>query len=206
MFVVIEGLDGAGKSTIISELKYILKYEKGIKVYATAEPSSELISGMLTRLILRSKEKLEPISYVLYLYADRIEHWNKIIKKKLEEGCLVLCDRYFYSTLAYQSALGVDEKFLEFITDYLISKNIIGEPSLKIFIDVDPEISIKRLNSRVKSKEIFENLEFLKKVRERYLEIAKKYNMIILDNNFKDKDEIVREVLEIIDKEWKKRS
>ena len=104
---------------------------------------------------------LDPHIDALLFAADRIWHIEKIIKPNLEKGYIVISDRYFESSIAYQGAQGVDIKWIQ-----LINKNIIS-PDITIILDISPEKSLERIKNR-EIKEKFESVDFLKKVREIY--------------------------------------
>ncbi len=155
MFVVLEGLDGCGKSTHARLLSDWLK-EKGRDVLLTAEPTKGRI-GQLIREILSGGVKADPKTLALLFTADRVEHVNEI-RSAAEAGRDVVCERYYYSTIAYQSAQGVDRAWLMGMNMFALS------PDLVVYLDVDPAEAAKR----AKSNEIFEREDFLRKVKVEY--------------------------------------
>ena len=108
----------------------------------------------------------------------------------MSEGYDVLCDRYFASTLAYQSAAGMDIDWLKSIN----SKAVIT-PDATILMDIDPEVSLKRVSQRGEMSR-FEKLDYLRKVRKAYLDIAREYNFRIV-NADRDRDTVAEEVISI---------
>ncbi len=162
VFLAIEGIDGSGKSTQARMLVQWLR-KQGRKAIRTREPTQSEI-GELLRGILRKHTDIDPKALTFLFIADRIEHANQI-KAALDDGKIVVCDRYMLSTLAYQSAQGLDMKWLKGLHEGIL------EPDLTFILDLDPEASMQRL----RSDEKFERIEFQKKVRDKYLELSKEY-------------------------------
>ncbi len=185
LFVVFEGLDGSGKSTQISMLKDKLR-SMGRKVCVTAEPTSSTTGGLI-RDALSNNYKREPAELAGLFLADRIAHnvnpvWG--IKKTLEEGTDVICDRYYYSSFAYQG-LGTD---LKWVMDMNLNCPEILKPDLCIYLDVAPKSCKNRIDSERAHLEIFENDEnFMNQTRLKFLEVFKKLNetenICIIDAN-----------------------
>jgi dTMP kinase len=157
MFVVLEGLDGCGKSTLAKLLGGWLK-ERGRSVLLTSEPTDGRIGGLI-REVLSGGKKVDASALALLFTADRMQHLAGEVEPALSSGKVVVCERYYYSTVAYQSAQGVDSKWLTALN------SAARRPDLGILIDVDPAVAA----SRTSTGEIFENKEFLSKVRENYL-------------------------------------
>jgi len=195
LLIVFEGVTGAGKKTHIKLLAEKLK-ALGKEVTILSFPDYENPIAKLTR-----RADLDPYTQSLLFAADRQLNQQRI-KALLEKGNIILCDRYCYSNYAYQSALGVDLKWL-----MQIEKNVI-KPDLAFLIDVPVEISIKRVQQAsiedFTKKEILSRLqkqrEILEKIRENFLEIAKRNKETewhILDGR-KDIAEVDREIWEIV--------
>lgn len=158
-FIALEGIDGSGKSTQSKLLAKKLA-ERGHSVYETFEPTDGMI-GKLIQKILREHTELSAEALALLFVADRFEH-SKQIQNALDAGKIVVSDRYLLSTLAYQGAQGAD---IEFLKQLHVS---LPKPDLTIILDIEPEKSL----SRTSTEEKFEKLEFLSKVRQKYLELA----------------------------------
>jgi len=156
IFIVLEGIDGCGKSEQARLLNDWLLAE-GHDVLMTAEPTRNRI-GKFIREILSGKEEVDPKTLSLLFTADRVEHLNEI-NFALDRGKIVISERYYYSTVAYQAAQNVNENWL------LELNSFAREPDLTLLIDAEPEISANRTST----EEIFENAEFLQKVRTNYL-------------------------------------
>ena len=185
IFIVLEGIDGCGKSEQAKLLNDWLLAE-GHDVLLTAEPTRNRI-GKFIREILSGKEEVDPKTLSLLFTADRVEHLNEI-NSGLDRGRIVISERYYHSTVAYQAAQNVN-------SDWLLELNSFArEPDLALFIDADPEISAKRTTT----DEIFENAEFLQKVRKNYLEfndMRKIDGNRSIDDVFNDVKKAVSELL-----------
>jgi dTMP kinase len=173
LFIVFEGVDGGGKTTQINLLKEHYEAEDR-KVILTREPTDTSI-GQLIREYAESRQRnLSPETEALLFSADRREH-SILIKKYVEEGYIVISDRYYHSTIAYQGAAGVDE-------DWIIALNKFAlQPDTVILLDIDPEDSLRRVDDR--DKTVFEELEYLKKVRAIFLNHAEKGALHVVDAN-----------------------
>ncbi len=170
VYISIDGIDGAGSTTHTKILADWLK-SKGLKVLATKEPTLGKI-GLLIREYL-SKPSLHPAIDALLFAADRVEH-SMIISKALNEGVLVISDRSIISSLAYQKAQGLEEEWILEINKYAL------KPDIPIILDIDPAQSLSRKNT---PREKFEELNFLKAVRENLLTMALKNNWKIVDTS-----------------------
>lgn len=161
-FWVLEGLDGAGTTTQLKNLETYMN-GKGIRVFRTAEPTI-YESGLLIRRVLSGQFKV-PQSTTAYLFAaDRDNHLNNPeygIKAHLASGEKVICDRYFFSSLAYQS-IGFSFEEVQRLN------SAFPYPELVLYVDTPAEDCIKRIDSRGEEKEIYEKLDYQIKVRDNY--------------------------------------
>jgi len=169
-FAVFEGGDGSGTSTQLALLgdKFARSRPRGPAFFPTAEPTAGNI-GRLIRSALKNDPALRPDTLARLFAADRGEHLYAPngIAERCKRGELVVCDRYVPSSLVYQG--------IECGEDLPRSLNLpFPAPELLLFFDLDPEIALERLNSRP-SLEIYERLEFQKKVRERYRALLGEY-------------------------------
>ena len=186
-FVCIEGLDGCGKTT---QAKILVKRlnKKGYNTIYTAEPSHGKIGTFIKKYCLHAEKRVSNVVEALLFAADRIEHLEKEIIPALNDGKIVVSDRYIYSSLAYQGATGLDLKWVEKINEHAI------RPDLAILIDVEPDIVIRRLKSK---KSVMENLETQKKVREVYLKFVENKELFKIDGN-KSKREVADAISKVV--------
>ncbi|QEN03273.1 dTMP kinase [Thiospirochaeta perfilievii] len=194
-FIVLEGLDGAGTTTQLNSLTAKL-IEDNLTVFKTFEPTDQNI-GRLIRSVLQKKISLEAKTISKLFVADRYEHiYGKDgIIEHLDNGEYVICDRYLFSSLAYQSP-DCDFDFV-----YNINKDY-PLPEYLFFISTPVEVCQERLDKRGDEKELFDAKEFQKQVVSFYnkaLEIYKDsgINIQIIDGN-KSPNDITNEILNII--------
>ena len=183
-FVVFEGIDGSGKSTVSKRVYQEIK-KLGLEVTLTQEPFNENVKRCIEDFLSRDAD---PISIAMLFIADRVEH-SKIIKSWMEQGRIVVCDRYEDSTYAYQGAQleGRKKDPVKFLKD-LTPKDII-HPDRVFILDIDPDTAISRLKGE-RAFRAFENREFLLRVRKNYLLLAKDERYRIIDAT-RDIEEIV---------------
>ena len=191
LFAVIDGIDGSGTTTHCQLLSEFLE-RKGFKIHLTSEPSESEI-GQLLRKFLKNKD-IPPTTDALMFAADRDIHYHNEIKKKLDEGFIVLSDRYIESSIVYQS-LQSEQISIEWVK---IINKFVGEPDLTIILDIDPKISLARKQGADLEK--FEDTSFLDKVRDLYLTRAKQLGFYVINSN--DTIKIVQEKIQkiILDK------
>ena len=189
-FIVFECIDGAGKSTLIDGVSEFLT-SRSINVIETAEPTD----GPIGRIIRSGTvKKISQDAEALLFTADRACHTQEILEW-VRSGKTVLCDRYYASTIAYQSAkLNGTESDKKWLKE--INRPIIVEPNITILLDINPEEGMRRVNDRG-DKSKFEVTDYLKRVRSNYLEIAKENNFHIVDAS-QSKEEVLNEVITII--------
>ena len=169
-FIVFEGIDGSGKTTQARLLASALN-ERGYRTHLTAEPTS-LPTGKLLREALGGRIKKSECEMALMFVEDRIAH-NKDevegIDALIDEGVTVICDRYYYSTLAYQGQ-STDYGWVKAMT---LQCPDIRRPDRCISIDLLPEQSLERISKGRDSVEIYENVETLTRVREQFLSVIR---------------------------------
>ena len=176
-FIVLEGIDGCGKTTQINELsKWLPKsglINKNASLIKTREPGGSILGREIRDMILKNNKSNSPsiLTELLLYSADRAEHISKIILPALQNGNWIISDRFSGSTLAYQGygrEINIDIiKKLENI----VCKNI--KPDLTFFLEISPEESILRRKNKVADRIESEGLEFLKKVNHGFKVIAK---------------------------------
>ena len=169
MFISIEGIEGCGKSTLVNGLSEYLQNKK-IGHVITKEPGSTAIGKILRKILLDKKQQISPLTELLLMFSDRLDHLEKVIKPSLKEGKIVITDRYIDSTYAYQGAgRGISKD----IINNLVTQTEILLPDKTILLDLDPEIGLKRASSRNELDRFeSENLEFHKRLRKSFLKAA----------------------------------
>lgn len=190
-FVVFEGLDGSGISTQAVMLETYLR-KRGRKTLLTKEPTNGLVGGVIKEA-LKLEWKTSFKSLQLLFCADRAKHLESEIEPAIRKGRIVICDRYLFSTLAYGFAAGVDSHWL-----YSINKAF-RMPDLTLFLDITPNVSMKRIANGREKRELFEKAESLNNVRKAYLNLAKRFNFKIV-NAEQESQEVSAEVRQIVDK------
>ena len=174
LFIVFEGLDGSGKSTQIRLLEEKLKLY-GLKIHTTSEPTNSATGGLI-RDTLSNNTKRHPAELAALFLTDRIAHninpsWG--IQNFLNDGITVICDRYYYSSFAYQGM----ETNLDWVMDINLNCPQIMKPDLCIYLDAEPEKCKKRVDSERVHLEIFENeISVMKKIRAQFLDVIRKLN------------------------------
>jgi dTMP kinase len=173
-FIVFEGIDGSGKSTLSKNIFHILQ-NRNIDLDLFREPTS-FETGIELRKFLQNKIQLSPEEQMKLFIADRKESVNRNILPGLQNKKFVLLDRYYFSTAAYQaSSLNSPMEILQ--------RNLVEnfpKPNLIFFLDIDPELATKRIHTNRDEIDVFENLEKLITIRENYLSILPK-DTIFLD-------------------------
>jgi len=171
IFITIEGLDGAGKSTQIKFIKEFME-NRGFQVLISREPGGTYIGEKIRDILLdREHHEMKDMTEALLYAASRAQHVEELIKPALEKGYVVLCDRFVDSSIAYQGGarkLGI-EKVRE------INKFATGglEPDLTIFFDIPPEISLERIPLEKVDRLEQEKIEFHRDVYNTYIALSK---------------------------------
>jgi len=200
IFIVIDGVDGSGKSEIVKLLhNYLFSKSKSYNILTTREPTSGTYGKEARKILAGDEYPGTNSEKMLNLFIkDREEHVNNTIIPFLEsqngdETNIVICDRYYYSTIAFQNTQGLD-------IDMLIEKNkSFVKPDVAFILDVKPEIALERIKSREKEK--FEEIDFMKKLEKNFLDLKDH-----LDDNIKiiDASGKLNDVFEIVKEEVNK--
>ena len=114
-FITVEGIDGSGKSTITKFIASFLQ-QNNLDCITTKEPGGTRLGDKIRELLLYDVETIDPMSVLLMIFASRSQHINNLIKPQLNQGKVVICDRFIDSTLAYQcGGDGIDEYIVDFL-------------------------------------------------------------------------------------------
>ncbi len=199
-FIVFEGIDGSGKTTQAKRLARLLE-KQGRRVRLTAEPTS-LPSGKLLREALSGKTERSECQMAVMFVDDRIFHNidpEEGISALLGAGVDVICDRYYYSTLAYQG----QSTDYEWVKAMNLRCPEIERPDLCIYIDLLPNQSLERIARGRDGVEIYENTETLTRVREQFLSVIRDLgesdNICIIDG-YRTEDEVFADISAIVSK------
>jgi dTMP kinase len=182
--IAIEGIDGAGKTTQAKRVVRRLK-SLGYRAAYTSEPTNTSIGRLIKKEL--SGRITNPHKQALLFAADRIDHVYRVIRPLMEKGFIVVCDRYLYSSFAYQGVLTRDVGWVREIN------RMAPPPSLAILIDVPVAVALKR-KRRFRG---FENAQLLEAVRAAYLTLLEEGLMVSVDGN-RDVAEVERDLLSII--------
>ena len=192
-FITFEGIEGSGKSTQVKKLHefFLSKNQNSI---LTREPGGVIASERIREILIDEKiEKLEAKTELLLNFAARLEHVEKLIKPALSKGSIVISDRFFDSTYAYQgSAFGLDESIIN-----NVKQMVIGDfsPDITFLIDLPVEVAFERISNRSDNNRYEKlGLDFHQKVREGFLQLAKKNQRIKIIDGTKNQQKIFEEI------------
>ena len=161
LLIAFEGIDGTGKSTQLQLLAAFLR-ERGCRVITTREPTDSSF-GRRIRELYMDRGSCTPEEELKLFIQDRRLHVRELIEPQLAEGSIVLTDRYYFSTAAYQGAAGMD------VEEIFVKNSFAPVPDLVILLTMDPEVSIARIREgRGDELNDFEQLDQLRKVAARF--------------------------------------
>jgi len=175
-FISFEGIEGCGKTTQIALLSEYLK-KHSIPHTITREPGGTAVGEGIRKILLNSETiHLTTASELLLFYASRSQNIQEKIKPALERGEMVICDRYYHASMAYQGyGRGIPLDFIQKLTHLVCDP---FRPDMTLLLDIEPEVGLARARSRnhglIENEGRFEaeDLDFYNKVRDGYLEIA----------------------------------
>ncbi|MBL0691622.1 MAG: dTMP kinase [SAR324 cluster bacterium] len=176
LFVAIEGVDGSGKTLQVKRVATLLK-QHNHSIITTREPGGSSFGGQIREILCDPNQKLDVVSEVFLLLADRHEHYMKIISKKLKGGNIVISDRYLDSTFVYQGyAVNRDPQWIRDLLD----KTQIKTPDLTIWLYLPIDDALARVEKRNSEQSLikpcYEQVDFLTKV-------VKGYETLYAQNN-----------------------
>jgi dTMP kinase len=174
VFIVFEGIDGSGKSTHIRLLFQELQRRR-FDVLITAEPTRTDIGRLIRESIQTPSSQMPPEVEALLFAADRLNHVKRLIEPSLAAGRIVLSDRYIHSSLAYQGERGLNLEWIRSINRFA------PRADLSIYLDISPEVGIKRMQRRKKT--VFEILTLQQRIRELYLRFVEEGELLLIDGN-----------------------
>tara|TARA_E500000081_G_scaffold53760_1_gene56779 strand:- start:734 stop:1351 length:618 start_codon:yes stop_codon:yes gene_type:complete len=196
VFISFEGIEGSGKSTQIELIEELIR-TKGYQVKKLREPGTTELGEKIRNIFLeKTAETVDPFTEALLLYASRKHLDQNFLRQNLNDGAIVIADRYADATLAYQSyGKGLDHNFVKLIHD---SSELLS-PDLTFYMDISAELSRERISDREMDRMESESIDFFKKVREGYLQIAhdNPERVVVLDAN-KTIDELHESIKKII--------
>ena len=197
IFITFEGADGCGKTTQLELLATYLK-SKGKRVLKTREPGAKGLGEQIRKILLNYDGEVSDRCESFLFLADRAQHIDIIVNPAVEEGKIVLCDRHIDSSVAYQGyGRGLDTEKIDRLN--MLATN--GKrPDLTFVFDIDVETSMKRVGQE-KDRMESAGMEFFNRVREGYLEIARKEpdRVKVIDAS-KSIEQIHHDVVEIVNK------
>ncbi len=177
-FIALEGLDGAGKTLQAAMLSRKVA-SLGLGVLSTAEPTDGPVGKLIKEMLVAGQA--DPRELALLFTADRYQHLRVEVEPALRKGAVVITDRYLYSTLAYEGAMGVD-------LDYLRQVNRLARlPDLAVLIDVPVEVALSRISSR-RALQLTERGQLLSSVNRIYREMASRGELAVVDGKGKPEE------------------
>lgn len=198
LFITFEGIEGCGKSTQAKILYDYLK-QQGYSVILTREPGGTAIGNDIRQILIDKKNnQIQPLTELLLNFASRIEHLQQVILPALKNNIIVISDRFYDSTIAYQGfAMGVEIETIEKMHQLMINSI---QPNITFLCDMDVEVAFQRIKSRFDNNRYEElSFDFHNKVRNGFLEIAKNNaGRIKIINANNDISKVAEQVIEYL--------
>lgn len=167
ILIAFEGIDGCGKSTI-ARMVYKEFEKKGLRAVFTTEPTDKSLGTESRQELAGKGRRLNDMTLQIFFTADRSEHVANLIKPKLDQGYTVITDRYYWSTVAYGTAMGLDMYWL------LDMNSVFPKPDFTFWFKVSPEIAQKRRTQR-SLKEKLEVMNIQRRVEDTYSKLSFKF-------------------------------
>ncbi|MBI6255738.1 dTMP kinase [Proteus mirabilis] len=201
-FIVIEGLEGAGKTSAIQTVVDTLKQQGITDLAFTREPGGTPLAEKLRELIKQGikGEKVTDKAELLMLYAARVQLVENVIKPALAQGKCVIGDRHDLSSQAYQGGgRGIDKALMKSLRDTVLAD---FKPDLTLYLDLDPAVGLARARARGELDRIEkESMDFFYRTRERYQALAKEDASIITIDASQDIDKVQADIRDVLN-QW----
>jgi dTMP kinase len=195
LLVVLEGIDGGGKTTLLRGLAEALR-ARGREVVETREPTGGPLGRRIRELAAKSRAEISAEEEFQLFHQDRRQHVQDVVRPALERGALVLQDRSYFSSMAYQGERGVDRGRI-----LVESRAIAPEPDLLLVIDVPAEVALERIRlSRGGGTDDFERLESLRRIRSFFVGLEGKTLIDGTRTPEQMRDQALRAILQIVDR------
>lgn len=169
------GLDGCGKTTMLTKLEKELN--ERFQIFMTKQPTNAVRKSDIFRTYMDNPDHdaYDYRSLSLLAASDRLQHVNKVIEPQMEQGKIVISDRYFYSCLANLRARGFEnDKWI-----YEIAESIV-KPDVAFFFDVSVETAVKRVRNRIEEKDRYIDMELQYRLRDEYIRICRANNGVLI--------------------------
>jgi len=199
-FIVIEGLEGAGKSSALASIKTWMAQQGINKLTETREPGGTPLAEKMRDLVkeVNTQEVLTAEAELLLMYASRVQLVNTCIRPALDAGGWVLGDRHDLSSQAYQGGgRGLDRQMIA-----NIKQAVLGDfkPDFTLYLDIEPKIGLARARARGELDRIeLEKVEFFQRTRQRYQELAKSDASIVTIDASQNMDEVASDIVKALD-------
>ncbi|EJG0886031.1 dTMP kinase [Vibrio parahaemolyticus] len=201
-FIVVEGLEGAGKSTAIKTVLDTLKQAGIENIVNTREPGGTPLAEKMRALVKEEHEgeELKDMTELLLLYAARVQLVENVIKPALANGQWVVGDRHDLSSQAYQGGgRQIDASLMKNLRDTTLGD---FKPAFTLYMDIDPRIGLERARGRGELDRIEKmDISFFERTRERYLEIANADPSVVVINAEQSIEEVSRDIQDALN-EW----
>ena len=198
LFITLEGVEGAGKSTVIDFIENFIT-SSGYDVVKTREPGGTAIGEQVREILLnKNNDKLTDDTELLLIFAARAQHLSEIILPNLTSNKIVLCDRFIDASYAYQGAgRGIEQSKINLLENWVMPDI---KPDLTFLLDLDPKIAFERTNKRSDADRFeSEDIHFFEKIRQYYLERAEnepeRFRVINSELSLEDVQEQIKNIL-----------